>query len=196
MLLKDSGHKEYENPTPDTYGARCIKVIDIGTQAGSYQGKATSSRKMVISWELDSLMKDGRPFVVQKTYTASMNEKAMLRKDMEGWRGAKYTEEQLLAGIDLKKILGSACMISMVQNDNYVNVGSISKVPKGMLVPAQVNPSVYFNLEDFDQDVFDSLTEYQKKKIMGSPEWEGRSMQPPVAKETGQDGKAVDEIPF
>ena len=52
MKWSDSGGKEFEQAPAGTHVARCIKLIDLGTQFGEYQGKPTSARKVVVSWEL------------------------------------------------------------------------------------------------------------------------------------------------
>jgi hypothetical protein len=45
-------------------------------------------------------------------------------------------------------------------------------IPKGLTVPEQVNESVFFSLDEFDQAVFDSLSDGYKKLIMASPEYQ------------------------
>ena len=57
-------------------------------------------------------MPDGRPFVVSKTYTASLFEMAALRKDLQSWRGMSFTEEEL-KGFDITKLLGCTARIEV-----------------------------------------------------------------------------------
>ena len=45
MLWKDSGGGEFEQAPAGTHMAVCIRVIDIGTQDGEYQGKPNSKRQ-------------------------------------------------------------------------------------------------------------------------------------------------------
>jgi hypothetical protein len=76
MKLTDNGGKEFEQPPIGNHVARCIGMIDLGTQQGDYQGKTTHARKIVLRWELpNELISEGewagKPFVVSQFYTAS-----------------------------------------------------------------------------------------------------------------------------
>lgn len=176
MQWKDSGGGDFEQPPVGTHTARCIKVIDIGTQRGEYQGKATSKRQCIVGWELPlELMSEGeyagKPFMVSKFYTSSLGEKANLRKDLANWRGRDFTEQEL-QGFDAKNILGKPCMIALTPNDkNKVRITGVMAMPRGSQVPDQINKTVYFSLDEFDQSVFDSLSDGIKKLIEVSPEY-------------------------
>lgn len=182
MQFKDSGNGDFEQPPIGTHVARCVKMIDIGTQKGEYQGKATYKRQVIIGWELpNELMTTGefagKPFGVSKFYTASLSEKANLRADLKNWRGRDFTDEEL-AGFDAKNILGKPCMLSLTESDKgRIRVTGVMALPKGTEVPEQVNPILYFSLEhgEFSKEVFDSLSEGYKKMIMVSPEYQERT---------------------
>lgn len=177
MQFKDSGSGTFEQPPVGTEVARCIKVIDIGTQKSEYQGKVNIKRQVIIGWELpNSLMTEGeyagKPFAVSKFYTASLNEKANLRADLANWRGRDFTPEEL-SGFDAKNILAKPCMLSLTENDKgKVRVTGVMAIPKGIQVPPQVNPTVYFSLDEFDAAVFAELSDGYKKLIEVSPEYQ------------------------
>jgi len=200
MKWSDSGGGDFEQPPVGTTVARCVKIIDIGTQKGEYQGKATSKRQCIIGWELpNELMGEGehagKPFTVSKFYTASLGEKANLRKDLENWRGRAFTEQEL-AGFESKNILGKPCMLSLTLNDkNKVRVSGVMAVPKGMNVPEQFNPTVYFSLDDFDPAVYEGLSDGIKKMIAASPEYVS-AMQRGPRPAPGSIGDMEDDIPF
>src|SRR6478735_3792609 len=82
-------------PPAGTFPAICYRILDLGTQHGSYKGKPRVAHKILISWEIkddEAVMEDGRPMSIHQNYTWSMNEKAALRKDLESWRGKRFTE--------------------------------------------------------------------------------------------------------
>lgn len=201
MKWTDSGSSDFEQPPVGTEAARCIKIIDIGTQKGEYQGKVNIRRQCIIGWELpNALMTEGdyagKPFVVSKFYTASLNEKATLRKDLENWRGRAFTEQELM-GFASRNILGKACMVSLTANDKgKVRVSGIMAIPKGMQVPDQVNQSVYFSLDEYDAGVFDALSEGYKKLIKASPEWQELQRGEREQKKPGTFDDMADDIPF
>jgi len=155
-----------------------VKVIDIGTQQGEYEGKINHRRQVIIGWELpNELMTDGeyagKPFAVNKWYTQSLGEKANLRKDLTNWRGKEFTAEEL-AGFDAKNIIGKPCMLSLTENEKKkVRVTGVMALPKGMTVPLQVNPTIYLSLEEgeYDASVYNALSDKMRAMIALSPEW-------------------------
>ena len=196
MQFKDTGGGEFEQPEAGSYAATCYRIIDIGTQRGEYMGVANEQHKCIIGFELDELMSTGehagKPFVVGKFYTVSLSEKANLRRDLEGWRGRAFTDEEL-NGFDSKNLLGKPCMLSIVKTDKgKTKIASISKMPKGMTAPALVNEQQYFSLQNFDQAVFDSLSDGIKKLIVQSPEYQSCLNKPKVNPPSG--GGTFDEL--
>lgn len=176
MKWQDNGGGDFEQPPVGTHVALCVKMIDIGTQRGEYQGKATIKRQCIIGWELpNELMTEGEragmPFTASKFYTASLGEKANLRKDLRNWRGRDFTEAEL-QGFEARNILGKPCMLALTADEKgKVRVTAVMALVKGTKVPAQVNPTVYFSLDEFDQAVFDSLSDGYKRLITASPEY-------------------------
>jgi len=203
MKVSDSGSGDFVQAPIGNHPARCIKIIDIGTQEGEYQGKPNYRRQIVVFWELptETFDKDGKdvPFIVSKWYTASLGEKANLRSDLTNWRGREFTQQELM-GFDIQNILGKACMVQVTHNANKkAKVTAVSSIPKGFEVPAQVNPSFYLSLEpdEFDQAAFDSLADYWKGKIQTTPEWEKLHSPKKGPVQSGQHfDDMADDIPF
>jgi hypothetical protein len=205
MRVSDSGGGDFEQAPAGTHVARCIRLIDIGTQFGEFQGKPNALRKVVVTWELpNERMTEGdfagKPFLVNKWYTASIGEKANLRKDLVNWRGREFTEDEL-KGFEVKKILGTTCMLSLTPNDKgKIRVTGVMKLPKGTDAPDQVNPSLYFSLErdEFNQATFDGLSEFWQKEIQKSPEWADLQGKPGPVKQSAAKSFAEmeDDIPF
>jgi hypothetical protein len=205
MKVQDGGGGDFEQPPAGTQIARCFRLIDLGTQFGEYKGEPNAARKIVVTWELpNALMTEGdyagKPFTVGKWYTASIGEKANLRKDLVNWRGREFTDDEL-KGFDIKKLLGVPCMLSLTPNEKKkVRVTGIMKMPQGTECPPQVNPSVYFSLErdEFSQATFDSLAEYWQNEIRKSPEWADLQGKPgPVKRSAAQSISEMEsDIPF
>lgn len=201
MIVSDSG-SNYEQAPIGAHSARCIGLIDIGTQHGEYEGVPNVRRQVIIRWELpDEPMTTGenagQPFTVSEFFTLSLGEKASLRKALVSWRGKDFTTDEL-KGFDMKSILGAACMLQVGRNKNdKAKVTAVMSRPKAVAVPAQVNPSVYFSLAAFDQSAFDKLSDGIKGLIEKSDEWAGMV----ASNNEGGDRPVVgdisaDEIPF
>jgi hypothetical protein len=128
----------------------------------------------MISWELNATMSDGKPFSVHKRYTFSSHEKATMRQDLEAWRGLPFSAQDL-GSFKLSNLLGKSCLIGIVHTTKngktYANISSIMKLPKGMDVPPLVNKLVELDLGEFDQDVFDGLSQGIRDTIALSPEY-------------------------
>jgi hypothetical protein len=169
-FTSNSSSKTFENPEAGTYPAVCIRLIDMGTQESTWQGEKKASHKVKLVFELAELMSDGRPFIAMRDFTVSMHEKSSLRQFLAGWRGRDFSDEEL-KGFEAKKLIGQGCLLSLVQNGEYININTASKLPKGMSAPSPVNPLVYFSLEEFDKRTFDSLSDKLKEKIAQSPEF-------------------------
>lgn len=202
MQWKDNGGGDFEQPPIGTHVARCVKIVDIGTQKGEYKGEANIRRQCIIGWELpNELISEGdfagKPFTVSRFYTCSLSEKANLRKDLANWRGRDFTEQEL-QGFESKNILGKACMLSLTPNDKgKVRVTGVMALPKGTAVPPQISDTLFFSLDEFSAAVFEKLSDGHKKLIMASPEYQAATN---PARQTnaprGTFDQMDDDIPF
>jgi len=211
LIAKQNGQGDFPITPEGTYVGRCFKIIDIGTQTQTGMYGTNEQHKVMISWELlddDVKMEDGRPFAISQFYTVSLHEKATLRKDLEAWRGKKFTDEEL-EGFDLKNVLGVYCMLQVVHSSDgkYANMNSIMGY-KGEK-PAPVNPNVVFDIDNPDMKLFESFSDNMKAKIMAAPEWNKRLDPQPtpatapqeqpkdvVIDDFGDEPVNLDDIPF
>lgn len=179
MIISDNGGTSFEQPPIGSHAARCIAIIDIGTQKTTFEGETQIRRQVIVRWELSNELMTtgdfaGKPFTVSKFYTASLHEKAGLRKDLVSWRSRDFTPEEL-KGFDLKNILGHPCMLAVgLSEKGKAKVTSVMGLPKGMVVPAQVNPSLNFSLnpEQFKAADFENLSKGFKEMVFVSPEYQ------------------------
>lgn len=196
ILAAEGESKPKQQPPAGTHVARCISVIDLGTQPTPFG----DAHKISVTWELPneqavfSQEKGEQPFVIAKDYTLSLYEKANLRHDLESWRGRQFTDTEL-KGFDVAKLIGVPAMLSVVhkttqKGKTYANVAGVSAMPKGMVCPPQINPSVEYSIRDGENDVFDSLPEWLQKKIKSAQEWNGNGAGSQAIDED------LDEIPF
>lgn len=137
-------------PAPEgLFQAVCVDVIDLGIVKSSFGDK----HKVAIYWQIDQVNEEsGKRFLVTKRYTASLNEKATLRKDLETWRSKKFTKEEL-DGFDLEVLLGVNCQVQVVHNASddgtiYANVQAVVPLGKGM---TKMRPEGYVRKIDRDK---------------------------------------------
>jgi hypothetical protein len=179
LVVPKNESSNYERCPEGNHVAVCCAVIDLGTQAESYEGKPeVFRRKIRIVWEIaEEKQSDGKPFEMGKTYNLSTNEKATFRRDLESWRGQKFTDEEL-GTWEVRRILSVGCMLNVIHAESsngktYANVQNIARLPKGMKAPATSKPHLFFSLspDEFDPMVFDALPERMKEEIKQSPEF-------------------------
>jgi hypothetical protein len=199
LTVSESSGTTFKSAPAGTHVARCIRLIDIGTQHGEYQGKATVRKQIIVMWELpNETMDDGKHYIASKFYTASLSEKATLRKDLESWRGRAFTDEEL-AGFDLKNILGKPCMLSIVAKEggNGTKVGGVMALPKGMQVPPHTNEPWAFDIDAWDDERFQAMKDGIKKLIQGSDEFQAIKVDAAQAAAPAEGVAGIDEdIPF
>lgn len=177
MLLTASSTATFAPCPAGAYLARCILICDLGTVQTDWQGQTKHTRKVLLSWEIlddEARRDDGEPFILSKRYTASLHEKAALRKDLASWRGRDFTAEEL-AGFDLGNILGQPCMLSVVHNEKdgrtYANIAAIMKTPKGSAPPPAESVLVHWTMEAPDWDAFARLPKRIAEQVQGAPEF-------------------------
>jgi hypothetical protein len=122
IVAKDSGGGGFQRelPEPGIHHAVCSKVFDLGMQAESYNNENSWRHKALVVWELDQTIEDkeseyyGKRLLVHNEYTVSLNEKSKLRKHLESWRGREFTDEELMHGFDIEKLIAVQCQLNIV----------------------------------------------------------------------------------
>ena len=209
------GSIDFEPAPAGNHPARCVSIIDLGTTDQEYMGEVSSKHQVFIMFELPTKMKtykkDGEevtePFAASGFYTLSLNEKANLTALLEGWRGKQFTDDEK-AKFDISVLASKPCLLNVIRYTKQngkpgAKIGSASQLPDGIECLPQVNPTVIFSLEDFDQKVFDNLSDGLKKMVMKSDEYvalhqpkeEVQESENPVPGEVGIPAP-YDDIPF
>lgn len=176
VIARDTGGGDF-TPVPEgTHLAICNMVVDLGLQETTFKGEVKIKPQVYVRWELPHERmnwtdKDGQehegPMVIGKVYTLSLSEKANLRKDLEGWRGKRFTEDEL-KGFDLLNLLGKGCQVTVTHREKedrtYANVNGVAGWPKGTPKPETTEVSILKYASD-DTGDFDDLPEWLRKKI-------------------------------
>jgi hypothetical protein len=157
--------------------AICNAVVDLGLQKGS--GMYPDPKHQVyVRFELPTeqikYTKDGKeitgPMSIGRSFTASMSEKANLRKFVESWFGKKFPTNEAAADFDLSLIVGKKCLVNITHTEKgdktYANIANATPTPKGMTADyPQHNPSLLYDLKKPDPSVYDRLPEWLQKKL-------------------------------
>jgi hypothetical protein len=207
--------------------AVCVSIIDLGTQEeiDNFNGGALKKvHKIQVRWELPhELMPDGnfkgQPFTLTKRYTFSTHEKANFRKDLESWRGKKFTDADFGAGgFQINKLLGVNCQLNVIHkpkkdgSGTRAEIAGIMPLGRGMqkAEPHMAPFLLSLHADDFDRDLYDGLTDGMRSTIAKAPEFQALLAQrdaiaaPPPAMNGGAvvmdrptlSADLDDEIPF
>lgn len=187
LVVSDSGGGQFERIPEGTHLAICYAVCDLGIVESEAYGP---KHKVLICWETpNELNSKGEPYEVAKQFTASLNEKSTLRRDLESWRGRKFTDEEL-KGFDLKNILSKPCQVTVVHNTTpagktYANVNAVTSIPKGVSLPSQFNPTIWYDRDESEDSVVASM-----------PDWMRKRVRPDLAELVEASVATEDDIPF
>lgn len=176
LIAKDKGGGDFKPVPAGTHIAVCTMVADMGVQpTAKFKPKA----QVYIRWELPNEIatwKDAEgkehtgPMTIGQRYTMSLSEKANLRNDLESWRGRMFTEAELKA-FDLKNILGKACMLGVTHNvtpnKTYANISAVMGLAKGAVAPAPSVTPIAYDIDQHDEQVFQSLPNWLQEAIHG-----------------------------
>ena len=96
IIATSGGEQSYPKIPTGVHNARCIKVIDLGTQRQDYAGEISWKRQILVIWEVPEQLNNDQPMTISKFYTLSLHEKANLGMDLTSWRGRPFTETEKL----------------------------------------------------------------------------------------------------
>lgn len=167
--------------------ARVYQILHIGTVTSDFKdddGNEKTINTVRIGWELPNEMrkfKEGqeeRPMVISQDYTLSMNEKAKLRKLVEGIIGTALDEKEA-DSFDVTKLMGLPCMIQINHKtskagNEYAFVASAATIPKGMKAPKAINAPQLLDYDNWNQDLFNSLPDFIKEDISSSYQYRSK----------------------
>ena len=170
-------------PAPEgVFPARCIWVVDLGTQVSDGMYGHQERHQIYVNWELvDETTASGQPMTIGAFFTLSLNPKGNLRATLESWRGRAFTADEL-RGFDISRLIDAPCLISVKHQPKAdgsglrAQVSGVMAAMKGQVIaPAKDNRYlVDLDASDAEKQV-DALPDWLKQKIQTTKEW-GRIM--------------------
>ena len=179
LTVSESGAKEFPILPEGSYAAICNMLIDLGMQYN--EAYKNSSRKVLIGWELPEerieINGESVPRTINQRYTASLNEKSILRRDLAAWRGRDFNAAEL-EEFNLRNIVGAPCLLQVIHREyngkKYANVASIMSLPKGMTKPQPFEPPLVYDIDEDDPKMVDNFPAWIKETIQKSESYQAR----------------------
>ena len=200
-IVAKGGEKSSSFPSVSVgvHKARCIKVIDLGTQKNEFEGNITWKRQALVIWEVpEQTSETSEPLTISKFYTLSLHEKSNLGIDLTSWRGRPFSETEK-KGFDISKLIGHTCLLNVIQGNKNNKIGSIMPLPKGDKIAEQYHTGVVFDLEKYQKgqkEVFNQLSEGIRNIILRSKELEGLEHKDNGDENNGSTTVGQDPVPF
>lgn len=175
MKIKDRAKPKAPPVDPGVYMAVCVGVVDLGEQ---YSEKFKSySNKVKFVWALPSeiIEIDGKTEERQlsKEFTFSVSKKGVLRAFLESWNSRTYSDDEF-AELDVFDQLGKPCQLQVVLNDTkeYSNVANLMPLPKGMPEPTSKTAFFTWDMDAWDDAVFEKLPAWTQDQIKKSTQYQ------------------------
>jgi hypothetical protein len=171
--------------------ARLVQIIDLGLQPDMYQGvEQAPKRRLLYTYEFPY------EFMLDEEGKEMADKPRWLSEDMPfyslGASKAKSTERYNAfdpSGMhdgDLEKCLGAPVMVTIIHNPGkgknkdrvFENIAGVSAMQSKMAatLPKLVNEPKLFNLDEPDLELFNSLPDFIKSKIVGNLEFTGSKL--------------------
>lgn len=137
LTLKDEGG-QFKAHDEGMWSGRCVDLMRLGQRIETWPGSPSKIvDKMMLAFATNA---DTEPRVIFKEFSESFNPKSSLRLFAESWRGKGFTPEQLRLGVQVDKMVGVPCMLSVAHRTSakgkeYAVIQTITPLPKGMEAP-------------------------------------------------------------
>lgn len=195
FAVSDQGGGDFAIAPAGLHPAVCIAIVDEGEQINKTFN--SSAKKVELGFEVP--VEDGDPIIIYRQFTKSIGPRATLRAELESWRGAQFTEEELKS-FSLSKILGANCQLNIVHSKSkdgqktYANIKNI--LPKGATPITATTTPFMFTIEDPELAHYDELPKFITNRI--DEALERRGITPPQGQVKAEDypaGQPADAQP-
>lgn len=197
MSLKIGEEQVQDRIEDGSYPVRLVQVIDIGLQekidfdtnqpTGSYHPRA------ILTWEFptERIEVDGedRPRWLSQEVTISYHERAKLPQIIQALDPQREAET-------LVDLLGRPALSTVASTkNNKPKIASIVQLPKSLQVGELENDPVAFDMDDFDNEIFNSLPDWLKNRIKEAKNYPFQD-QEGVGGDDDAPAEFDDDIPF
>ena len=119
----------------------CAFVEDLGFQKNFFEPNKPAKRQVVLCFEMEEKMTDGRPFMLSRKYTASLykekGKSSNLRRDLSQWRGRDFNEQEAKA-FDLLTLWGVRGQMIVTVEEGKNKIALFLPPTQGQTLPAAI----------------------------------------------------------
>lgn len=120
----------------------------------------------------------------------------MLRPFVESMIGKTLSDTEA-DEFDILSLMEQPYFASVILNESsYADIQNVTKLPKSISCPDQINETSIILLEDWDKEM-DNLPNFLQEKIKASREYENRGkIESPLKEKLKEDEISIGDIPF
>ena len=175
MKIKDRAKPKTPPVEPGVYMAVCVGVVDLGEQYS--EAFKSYSNKVKFVWALpgETIEIDGKTEERQlsREFAVATKKNSKLRTFLGGWNSKNYSDEEFM-DVDLFDQIGKPCQLQVVLNDTgeYSNVANLMPLPKGMPAPTSKTAFFTWDMDAWDDAVFEKLPAWTQDQIKKSTQYQ------------------------
>lgn len=163
-----------------TYLGICVYSIALGEQLCEFKDKGKSyNNQVMLGFEIcgHTVEVDGKqePRTLGRTFNIAKSKNAGLRKFLGAWEARELSDDEFLDA-DTNDYVGRPAFLTVVLNETgeYSNIDAIAPLPSGLPidVPQPISTLIRFDMEPWDQKLFESLPEWAQEKVKKSTEYQ------------------------
>ena len=175
MKIKDRAKPKAPPVEPGVYMAVCVGVVDLGEQYSEVYKNYANKVKFVWALPSETIEIDGKTEERQlsREFSIATKKTGKLRTFLSGWNSKNYTDEEFME-LDLFEQVGKPCQLNVVLNDTgeYANVESVIPMPKGFPAPTTATPFFTWDMDAWDDAVFEKLPAWTQDQIKKSTQYQ------------------------
>lgn len=163
------------------YMGTCYGLVDLGIQYNEKFDKSQAKVQVIwkIAGEKVTIGDEELDRTISKEYSLSLNEKSNLTKDLEAWRGKKFSDEEL-QGFDLINIMNKSCQISIIEteknNKKYNEISAIMALAKTMEPQVLVETLLFDFSDNATWNRFKDVPKWIQEKIKKAENYESSGL--------------------
>jgi len=179
------GGKDFDPAPAGVHFAICNKVIYLGFQEESFEGKDKVLPKVWLGFELPDLKidwtdkkgdKHEAPMSVGRMFTLNIGDKSNLGPFLTSWRGKPFTDEEREA-FNITALAGKPCQLSIIHKKSgdktYANIAGAmglsnetkAAIKKGERSVKPFNEVVVYSPDEHDDKMWELVPEWLQKRI-------------------------------
>ena len=175
MKVKSKAKPKLPQMDPGVYMAVCIGVIDLGEQYSEAFKNYSNKVLFIFEFPTELVEVDGaeKPRWISREFTVSTSKKSKLLEFIGSWNGRQYTPETF-GEEELFDQIGKPCQLQLVTSESgeYTNIATVMQLPKGVKVNRTESDTYAFDMDEWNNEVFEALPGWIQEKIKKSTQYQ------------------------